>query len=82
MATKKENKTADMTKYRAEYYATKSESIIERTSNNYYKRKYGLTDEDLVAFGEHSLDAGKAIHILRNLKTINPDLVQSIITKV
>jgi len=82
MAPKREKKTADMQKYRAEYSAEKSADIIERTSNNYYKKKYGMTDEDLEAYGDLSLDAGKAIHLLRIIKANKPELLPSILSKV
>jgi hypothetical protein len=79
--SKKENKTTDMKKYRQDYYEDNAKEIIEITKNNYYKRKYGLTDEDLECFGEHSLEAGKVLSILTKMGETHPSLVAIIVKR-
>jgi hypothetical protein len=78
---KSENKTTDMKKYRQDYYEENAREIIEITKGNYYKRKYGLTDEDLTYFGEHSLEAGKVLSILTKMKEIHPNYVSAILKR-
>lgn len=78
---KTENKTADMKKYRQDYYEDNAQEIIEINKGNYYKRKYGLTDEDLVYFGDYSLEAGKVLSLLVKMKENNPQYVSNILRR-
>jgi hypothetical protein len=78
---KSENKTMDMEKYRRDYYEENAREIIELNKGNYYKRKYGLTDDDLTFFGEHSLEAGKVLSILTKMKDTHPNYVSAILKR-
>ena len=76
---KGENKTTDMGKYRKDYYEENALEIIAINKGNYYKKKYGLTEDDLTFFGEHSLEAGKVLSILTKMKDTHPNYVSAIL---
>ena len=75
----KQNKTADLTEYHKQYRQENIEHIRNMDRKKYYKKKFNLTDEFVLLFGEYSGDVFKIEKDFKELITKCPELKEHVL---
>jgi hypothetical protein len=77
-------KTADKTKYMREYkrkqYQEKGDEIKSKNKAYYYKYKHNLSGDDMKKYDIHLPIVARIRKNLDELRTLNPDIINEILT--
>ena len=77
--SKKQNKTDDMEAYHKEYREKNAQRLKNKDRVRFYKMKYGMNDDFIEKYGDHSADVFKLILDYVKIKEKNPQLAESIL---